>query len=254
MNKSTITRERIQRIIRAIDSEAYDEEEIREWLSSDEIMELTRIALASLEAEAVAYMIGGHYLMHAQDPKVDNYTSAVPLYTAPPMPVSVPDDVMAAIQKVARIRLDLNEFDGDKRGIAESLGEAEEALIEVVNRRAAMLQAEPVTTANKLGGSPAQSPIDHGYRKGCECSGCKTTVRICAELAGWIPVSERMPENDVDVQIYCPDSKEQMVGYLERNEQEGYFRYATWRTGDGIYCQPTHWMPLPAAPQEVKGD
>lgn len=40
--------------------------------------------LASLEAEAVAYMIGGHYLMHAQDPKVDNYTSAVPLYTAPP--------------------------------------------------------------------------------------------------------------------------------------------------------------------------
>ncbi len=160
MTKSTITRERIQRIIRAIDSEAFDEEEIRGWLSSDEIMELTRIALASLEAEAVAYMIGGHYLMHAQDPKVDNYTSAVPLYTAPPMPVSVPDDVMAAIQKVARIRLDLNEFDGDKRGIAESLGEAEEALIEVVNRRAAMLRAEPVTTANKLGNSPL---IPDGY-------------------------------------------------------------------------------------------
>jgi hypothetical protein len=54
--------------------------------------------------------------------------------------LSVPDDVMAAIQKVARIRLDLNDFDGDKRGIAESLGEEEEALIEVVNRRAAMLQ------------------------------------------------------------------------------------------------------------------
>ncbi|WP_193144196.1 hypothetical protein [Enterobacter hormaechei] len=54
--------------------------------------------------------------------------------------LSVPDDVMAAIQKVARIRLDLNDFDGDKRGIAKSLGEAEEALIEVVNRRAAMLQ------------------------------------------------------------------------------------------------------------------
>lgn len=35
-------------------------------------------------AEPVAYMIGGHYLMHANDPKVDNYSSAVPLYTAPP--------------------------------------------------------------------------------------------------------------------------------------------------------------------------
>ncbi|HCD4405454.1 TPA: DUF551 domain-containing protein [Klebsiella pneumoniae] len=69
---------------------------------------------------------------------------------------------------------------------------------------------------------------------------------------GWIPVSERMPEREVDVQVYCPDKKEQMVAYLERNELDGYFRFATWRTGEGIYCQPTHWMPLPAAPQEVK--
>ncbi|MBH8288298.1 DUF551 domain-containing protein, partial [Klebsiella pneumoniae] len=30
--------------------------------------------------------------------------------------------------------------------------------------------------------------------------------------------------------------------------------FATWRTGDGIYCQPTHWMPLPAGPQGVKGE
>ncbi|EPY5311137.1 hypothetical protein ABLU61_13270 [Klebsiella sp. GG_Kp153] len=59
---------------------------------------------------------------------------------AQPAPV-VPDDVLAALQKVARIRLDLNDFDGDRRGIADCLGDAEEALIEVVNRRAAMLQA-----------------------------------------------------------------------------------------------------------------
>lgn len=51
MTKSTITRERIQRIIRAINSEAYDEEEIREWLSSDEIMELSRMALAAMDGE-----------------------------------------------------------------------------------------------------------------------------------------------------------------------------------------------------------
>lgn len=50
MTKSTITRERIQRIIRAINSEAYDEEEIREWLSSDEIMELSRMALAAMDS------------------------------------------------------------------------------------------------------------------------------------------------------------------------------------------------------------
>lgn len=55
----------------------------------------------------------------------------------------VPDDVLGALQKVARIRLDMNDFDGDRRGIADCLGDAEEALIEVVNRRAAMLAAAP---------------------------------------------------------------------------------------------------------------
>lgn len=59
-----------------------------------------------------------------------------------PAPV-VPDDVLDALQKVARIRLDLNDFDGDRRGIADCLGDAEEAFIEVVNRRASMLAAAP---------------------------------------------------------------------------------------------------------------
>lgn len=57
---------------------------------------------------------------------------------AQPAPV-VPDDVLKALQKVARIRLDMDGFDGDRRGIADCLCDAEEALIEVVNRRAAML-------------------------------------------------------------------------------------------------------------------
>ncbi|HHQ5430505.1 TPA: hypothetical protein ACTV4G_003931 [Citrobacter freundii] len=53
---------------------------------------------------------------------------------------AIPADVMAAIQKVARIRLDLNDFDGDKRGIIDCLSEAEESLIEVVNKFAAQLR------------------------------------------------------------------------------------------------------------------
>ncbi|EPK4124019.1 DUF3850 domain-containing protein [Klebsiella pneumoniae] len=64
------------------------------------------------------------------------------LYRHAQQPV-VPDDVLDALQKVARIRLDMNDFDGDRRGIADCLGDAEEALIEVVNRRAAMLAAAP---------------------------------------------------------------------------------------------------------------
>lgn len=69
---------------------------------------------------------------------------------------------------------------------------------------------------------------------------------------GWIPVSERMPEREVDVQVYCADKKEQMVGYMENNEKDGYFRFASLPNGGGVYCKSTHWQPLPAAPKEVK--
>ncbi|HCR2010121.1 TPA: hypothetical protein ONC52_001943 [Enterobacter asburiae] len=109
-----------------------------------------RIALASLEAEPVAFVMADDLkdssiistpayrdLGEAMERTVGD---VVALYAAPPVSVTVPDDVMAAMQKVARIRLDLNDFDGDKRGILDCLGDAEEALIEVVNRRAAMLQ------------------------------------------------------------------------------------------------------------------
>lgn len=66
MTKSTITRERLQQIIRVIDGEAYDEEEIREWLSSDEIMELSRMALAAMDSEPVAIVEPSDYVTAAQ--------------------------------------------------------------------------------------------------------------------------------------------------------------------------------------------
>ncbi|MEH8560366.1 DUF551 domain-containing protein [Klebsiella pneumoniae] len=110
-----------------------------------------------------------------------------PLYRhAQPAPV-VPDDVLDALQKVARIRLDLNDFDGDRRGITDCLCDAEEALIEVVNRRAAMLAA----AQQPPGSEPATVP------------------------GKWIPVSERLPDcwcltcrpvvlNDMRF-VLCPD-------------------------------------------------
>ncbi|HCB1228310.1 TPA: hypothetical protein MYN80_000100 [Klebsiella pneumoniae] len=70
--------------------------------------------------------------------KQNSEAGDVPLYRHAQQPV-VPDDVLDALQKVARIRLDLNDFDGDRRGIADCLCDAEQALTEVVNRRAAML-------------------------------------------------------------------------------------------------------------------
>ncbi|OIZ54277.1 hypothetical protein BEH71_10295 [Citrobacter freundii] len=62
---------------------------------------------------------------------------------------------------------------------------------------------------------------------------------------GWIPVSERMPEGMTDVHI----SNGLDVG-------QGWWDGDTWQTQHDYYSVPgdvTHWMPLPAAPQqEVK--
>ncbi|HIE5014115.1 TPA: hypothetical protein ACXNLO_001330 [Enterobacter cloacae] len=137
-------------------------------------LELARIALASLEAEAVGEVIEQQSgmmldgLVISEKPIYRNIKGIhnmkmMPLgtkfYTAHPAPVSVPDDVMAAMQKVARIRLDLNDFDGDKRGILDCLGDAEEALIEVVNRRAAMLQGADSNSPAHFRSRPAQSSL-----------------------------------------------------------------------------------------------
>ncbi|HCD5425667.1 TPA: DUF551 domain-containing protein [Klebsiella aerogenes] len=112
--------------------------------------------------------------------------------------------------------------------------------------RAAMLQAEPVTTANKLPFeqwlSQQTGTID------VEC-GCVMTevffhwLRVAYEAGNspvipdtWIPVSERMPERgdylvtdgcDFDVQLF--NGEEFIPGFV-------------WE--DKI----THWMPLPAVP------
>ncbi|EPE3165463.1 DUF3850 domain-containing protein [Cronobacter sakazakii] len=59
--------------------------DVGEWMPGYVLLSIELVLRE--RAEPVAYMIGGHYLMHANDPKVDNYSSAVPLYTAPPAPV-----------------------------------------------------------------------------------------------------------------------------------------------------------------------
>ncbi|WP_256970618.1 hypothetical protein [Citrobacter amalonaticus] len=61
----------------------------------------------------------------------------------------IPDEVLSAIRKVARIRTDLDDFDGDRRGIADCLDEAEQELIVTINEHAAMLQTGNDSTTGK---------------------------------------------------------------------------------------------------------
>lgn len=67
-------------------------------------------------------------------------------------------------------------------------------------------------------------------------------------IPGWIPVSERMPETYVNV-LLTDEHDDVCIGQLEF-EGDIYF----YVVGSTHRHKATHWMPLPAAPQEVKGD
>lgn len=84
-------------------------------LPAEEAEELARIALASLEQNALS---GNSRL--------------------------IPGEVLSAIREVAKIRADFDDFDGDRRGIGDCLDEAEQELIVTINKYASQLAAEPM--------------------------------------------------------------------------------------------------------------
>lgn len=237
----------------------------------EEELELARIALASLEAEPIGafhivdQQVGGtsDYIKDGEWP-IDN--GVIEVYAAPPAPVAMKDhQIRDLVNELRDIAVEYYGTQQLRERIAKTV-------------RAAMLQgAEPVSEYDEL-------PLDYlqGHKDGLEWAAqmaeanhpqtgdwlyddpieLARAIRKGPDMptaqAGnspvtpdcWIPVSERMPERDVDVQVYCADKKEQMVGYMERNETEGWFRFASLPNGGGVYCKPTHWMPLPAAPQQ----
>jgi hypothetical protein len=68
-------------------------------------------------------------------------------------------------------------------------------------------------------------------------------------MGEWISVNDSLPEFDVDVQVYCTDTKEQMVGFISEKLPHGLFQFAEYR-GTKVVCEPTHWMPLPEPPND----
>ncbi|MGS3584911.1 hypothetical protein ACB286_04040 [Enterobacter cloacae] len=53
----------------------------------------------------------------------------------------IPDEVLSAVRKVACIREDFDDFDGDRRGIGDCLDEAEQELIVTINKYASVIAA-----------------------------------------------------------------------------------------------------------------
>lgn len=80
--------------------------------------------------------------------------------------------------------------------------------------------------------------------------------KIANELGiGWVSVKDRMPEErhgrfegemESDFVLFCAKSEEETIIDI------GYTVNGVWECGDYVndYCEVTHWMPLPALPEE----
>ncbi|EFA1902363.1 TPA: DUF551 domain-containing protein [Escherichia coli] len=144
---------------------------------------------------------------------------------------AIPSEVLSAILKVARIRADFDDFDGDRRGIGDCLDEAEQELIVTINKYASQLAAEPI------------APND--VRE-------QTAIpQVPVTPDGWISCSERMPNTKTAV----------LVAVEFDRKGDWRMKWATYIPGHpdandgwiipGASWKPSHWMPLPEPPQEV---
>ncbi len=275
MTKSTITRERILRIIRAINSEAYDEEEIREWLSSDEIMELSRMALAAMDSEPVEMPLDylqGHkdglewasQLAEANHPETGDWLYDDPIELAKAIRKG-PD--MPPVQPVADSEPDRNPvlaYADSYRDMAKQGVESVPiwSVITDLERNIAPLyrHAQPVLVIPDE--MTAEQAYEIGYYYGDPVDvfarGANwmrqhiidSTLAAAPQSPGsdpatvpgkWISVSERMPENDGA--YLCWDNR-YVTTYA--------FIFGAWQANQFIAKNITHWMPLPAGPQEVR--
>lgn len=225
----------------------------------DVVKEMVRIALASLEAEPVAWLLSGggaknNVSFDSGNAYADPLREVTPLYTAPPAPVSVP----------AAMEID-DDFDS-----AFEHGKA----VGWNAYRAAMLQAEPVSNSDEL-------PLDYlqGHKDGLEWAAqlaeanhpqtgdwlyddpidLARAIRKGPDMPtvqggnspvtpdAWISCSEQMPSAGEQVLAYRPDAPESNDPLIKMATYVGGSAHGH---GFDCYCKPTHWMPLPAAPQQ----
>lgn len=214
---STITKERLTELSRRENVGA---------ILGEEIAELARIALASLEAEAVACIDRANldYLESGADADVWPASGAgsddVLLYAAP----QLPQPAVEALKRLRSIVADPKTLPRRKEWISGQqysyvLLESVEAMVDDACRAAMLQGTEPVQ--------------------------------------GWIPCSDRMPTKNDRVLIFINFNSDTVPPSIH----DAQFTGSTFRRGNAtVNVFPledgygvTHWMPLPVAPQqEVK--
>ncbi|HAW8566589.1 TPA: DUF551 domain-containing protein [Escherichia coli] len=211
-------------------------------LPAEEAEELARIALASLEADPVAYIFkhpAGKLFWSLTDESNKEQADVIPVYAAAPASV-VPDNASEPLAyaykeltpEIMRNHLAVFERYGIAPNDSSTTIQALRIARDGIERSDAMLHgAEPVSQTYKLNQLSGNSP---------------------ATPDGWISCSERMPNTKTAV----------LVAVEFDRKGDWRMKWATYIPGHpdandgwiipGASWKPSHWMPLPEPPQEAK--
>ena len=232
------------------------------------------VAIASFGAEPVLYAMQGVNLdtdavstcKNVVDSWVDEWNQerkpgvteykTVPLYIIPPAPVVPENCVTAEHRRVIEMLLNVcgaafeladdscqQDVDGEECHVVpdDAFQKLSDALDEIENTL-------PTEDADRPDVFLAWSAMPRAALKSILQAGNPPVTPD-----GWIPVSERMPEETTDVD---GGATGYLVRYAQGKEPNGGFNVGVWNVTYLLHHHHgiiTHWMPLPAAPQqEVK--
>lgn len=251
-------------------------------LPAEEAEELARIALASLEAEPIAYIFkhpAGKLFWALTDESNKEQADVIPVYAAAPAPV-VPDNASGPLAyaykeltpEIMRGHIAVFERYGIAPNDSSTTIQALRIALDGIERSNAMLHgAEPVSQTYKLPvNTPCQDAPAHIWLQTAgvwpedgelsELTWCShnqhhdDTLYVRADLVngnspvtpdGWISCSERMPAQDDWILIYSKHG-EYMAGQVQGEYVELSDGTLSW-LGNALF-----WMPLPEPPQEAK--
>ncbi|EPG3814321.1 TPA: DUF551 domain-containing protein [Escherichia coli] len=219
------------------------------------------IALASLEAEPVAWMRddadGREY--NARN-EFSGGGGGIPLYATPPVPV-VPEEKpipnplsMYAVDAVAAIA-EVRGWNACRAAMlhsAEPASNHEELPLDYLQGQkdglewaAQLAEANHPQTGDWLYDDPLE--LAKAIRKGPDMPEFDGPTPVTPD--GWISCSERMPEETGDIIVVSDGIVMSGISYSRR---DGFYIAALEYDDDEPIGGVTHWMPLPEPPQEVK--